>query len=73
MEINAGDIYRHFKGGIYMIVCLAVDEERRGHYRVIYRDISKSVIYDRRYEVFTSMVDPVKYPDYAGQHRFVKI
>lgn len=54
-----------------MMTDVAVHTET-GERLVVYKRLDKenSVVYVRPLEMFTSDVDPVKYPVYAGQKRF---
>ena len=57
------EIYRHFKGNMYQIVCIAEDSES-GKEQVIYRALyAPYKIYSRELSMFMSPVDRVKYPD----------
>lgn len=55
-SIKAGDIYRHYKGGLYSIVCTAIDEATLEP-MVIYRSNSKGTTWARTLAVFTSLAD----------------
>ena len=52
-----GDVYRHYKGNEYIIVCVAKDTED-GSLRVIYQstDPEKPQIWDRSLRIFNSRV-----------------
>lgn len=64
------EIYRHFKGNLYQIICVAEDSET-GRPQVIYRALySPYKIYSRDLSMFMSPVDRAKYPDADQDNRF---
>ena len=68
--IKPFQIYRHFKGNYYQVVCIAENSES-GKQEVIYRALyGDNKIYARDLEMFTSDVDKEKYPDVAQVKRF---
>ena len=68
--IEPFQIYKHFKGNLYQIVCIAENSES-GKQEVIYRALyGDNKIYARDLEMFTSDVDKAKYPDVAQVKRF---
>ena len=70
MDIEAGQVYRHFKGGIYKVITLARHTET-GADMVIYRDVYGShETYARPREMFESSVDKAKYPEAEQDMRF---
>lgn len=67
------EIYRHFKGNLYQIVCLAEDSET-GSEQVIYRALyAPYKIYSRELSMFMSEVDRKKYPDADQDYRFERM
>lgn len=38
-KIDVGSVYRHYKGGMYFVVDVAIDTELEGNYIVIYHTI----------------------------------
>ncbi len=70
---KAGEKYRHFKGGEYEIVSLAVGSED-GDSQVVYRALYEPyTVYVRPLSMFMESVDRVKYPDVEQEYRFIKI
>ena len=70
---KAGEKYRHFKGGEYEIVSLAVGSED-GDSQVVYRALYEPyTVYVRPLKMFMGPVEKEKYPDASQEFRFVKI
>lgn len=68
--INAGDVYRHFKGNRYEIVTLAQDAED-GSLQVVYKALYPPYLtFVRPYADFTEELDREKYPAATQIHRF---
>lgn len=67
------EVYRHFKGNHYQIVCIATDsetEEKMVVYRALY---GEGRVWVRPLSMFMSEVDKSKYPDATQEYRFEKI
>lgn len=70
MEVKVKGIYKHFKGDYYIVEDLAVHSETREKY-VVYRALyGDRGLYIRPYDMFTSKVDKVKYPNVKQEYRF---
>ena len=64
------EMYRHFKGNIYQIRCLAKHSET-GEMMVVYQSMYDTFqIYVRPLAMFMEEVDVEKYPDARQQYRF---
>ena len=65
--------YRHFKGNMYQILCIAIDSED-GSEKVVYQAMYGDYkIYVRPLSMFMSPVDRTKYPDVAQEYRFERV
>lgn len=69
-EVKAGELYRHFKGSICKIKCIAKDSEDERKLVVYEHDNTNWV---RDYDMFLSEVDHEKYPEVEQKYRFEKI
>lgn len=70
MKVEIGKKYKHFKGNIYEVVCIAKDTETLKD-MVVYKD--ENHIWVRPYEMFISKVDKEKYPLVKQEYRFEQI
>ncbi len=69
-KIEPNQIYTHFKGHEYRIVCLAWHTETEEQ-MVIYQDLEDhSLIFARPYDMFCSRVDKTLYPGEKQKYRF---
>ena len=67
--VKKGAIYRHFKGGMYKVLCIGYHSETQEK-MVVYRDIETDKVCIRPYDMFISDVDHEKYPDVKQKKRF---
>ncbi len=73
MEVIVGDVYKHFKGNLYIVDGIAFHSETMEKmvvYRALYDDFK---LYVRPYDMFVEKVDKNKYPDVNQEYRFEKI
>ena len=67
-----GEIYRHFKGNKYRIICIARDSETMEE-MVVYENCEDTAKkYVRSLKMFMSETDHEKYPDVKQRYRFEK-
>ena len=68
-------VYRHFKGGRYMVRDFAEHSET-GETMVVYASLdgeNQGKVYVRPYEMFASEVDRKKYPSVKQKYRFERV
>lgn len=68
-----GHMYRHFKGGLYVVDNIAVHSEEEGLMVIYHTAADTQKVWARPYDMFISEVDHKKYPDVVQQYRFEKI
>ena len=62
--------YRHFKGNLYEVLCIAQHSET-GERMVVYRALyGERGVWVRPYAMFAGEVDRAKYPDAPQRYRF---
>ena len=70
MEVKTKRVYKHFKGDLYFVEDIAIHSET-GEKNVVYRALyGNNDLYIRPYDMFTSKVDHVKYPEVTQKYRF---
>ena len=68
--IIVGKTYKHFKGNLYKVMCIATDSETNEEVVVYEALYDKHLIWTRPYNMFNSFVDKEKYPDIKQTYRF---
>ena len=68
--VLVGKTYRHFKGQLYKVLCIATDSETNEEVVVYEALYGKHLIWTRPYDMFNSKVDKEKYPDETQEYRF---
>ena len=71
-KINVGKIYRHFKGHLYKVVCIAKHTETMED-MVVYENLETHEYWVRPYNMFNSLVDKDKYPGIKQKYRFEEV
>ena len=69
--MKKGDKYKHFKGKIVEIICVAKDSETLND-MVVYKE-EDGTCWVRDYQMFNSLVDKKKYPNVNQKYRFEKV
>ena len=71
-EIKVGSLYRHFKGTLHEVICVAKDSETLEE-KIVYTHNDTGDIWVRDKNEFLSLVDRDKYPDVLQEYRFEEI
>ena len=71
-EVKINGIYRHFKGTLHKVICIAKDSETLEE-KVVYTHEDTNEVWIRSKIEFLSGVDKVKYPDVEQKYRFEEI
>lgn len=71
-DVLVGDLYHHFKGHDYKVLCIAKNSESLED-MVVYENIISHEIWCRPYKMFNGLVDANKYPKVRQKYRFEKI
>ena len=73
MDTVNGKLYRHFKGGLYQVLCIAKDCET-GEEMVIYQALyGQYEIYSRPKKNFFEQLDRNRYPESPQLYRFEEV
>ena len=72
--VHSGDIFRHFKGGVYQVIGIAKNTETEEPL-VVYSPLlgEPDLLWARPLEMFLSKVDFEKHPDAQQPYRMVKM
>lgn len=72
--IQPGTIWRHFKGNLYAVLCIAIDTET-GEEMVIYHRLNDpdEKEWCRSKKMFLEELDKEKYPDAQQVYRFEQV
>ena len=71
-DVKVGSLYKHFKGTIYRVICIAKDSETLEE-KVVYNHEGTDKFWIRDKKMFLSEVDHEKYPDVRQRYRFEEI
>lgn len=67
--VKKGQVYRHFKGNLYEVLCVGKDSETLEDL-VVYKHIDDGKIWVRKMDMFLSKTDKNKYPNATQEYRF---
>lgn len=71
-DFQPGDIVKHFKGGLYKIIDFGTNTET-DEKMVVYQSLKDQRVWIREYDMFTSVVDRLKYINFLQPYRFIKV
>lgn len=67
--VKEGQVYKHFKGTMHRIICIAKHSETKED-MVIYTHDDDNEVWARPLDMFLSEVDHEKYPEIKQRYRF---
>ncbi len=71
--ILVGKTYRHFKGQLYKVLCIATDSETNEEVVVYEALYGKHLIWTMPYEKFAEKIESEDYTDLDQEYRFEQI
>lgn len=76
-SVNPGDIFKHFKGGLYQVIAVATHTETQEKL-VVYQplfanEVGEKPVWVRPMDMFLSPVDFEKYPAATQPYRLIKM
>lgn len=67
--VKEGQVYKHFKGTMHRIICIAKHSETKED-MVVYTHDDDNEVWARPLDMFLSEVDYEKYPEIKQRYRF---
>ena len=71
-EVRVNGLYRHFKGTLHKVICIAKDSETLEE-KIVYTHEDTGEVWVRGKNEFLSKVDKIKYPNVEQDYRFEEI
>ena len=68
-EVKVNGLYKHFKGTLHKVICIAKDSETLEE-KVVYTHDDTKEVWVREKSEFLSLVDHNKYPTVTQKYRF---